>query len=241
VDIEKIKNYNTRVLAFIFTIVAIGTFIYFILAFTGLDKSRSVRDVRESEPIEVTKPQTSFSSPILVDSINQIYLYQIGNNAREGEWEGVPQPSESDSFFNLLLHDYKTHTSRKILDKPFSGSHLNIWNDDAGTLISFQGASKDSNKDGQITGEDLNDFYMYDLQEKKTRILTWKNAGFLNAIQVNGGRDMLLSFGEDTNRDGIINLDVEPILAFQYDYQKDKLFQVGGASLLSEVDRLNKK
>jgi hypothetical protein len=82
---------------------------------------------------------------------------------------------------------------------------------------------------------------MYDLQEKKTRILTWKNAGFLNAVQVNGGRDMLLSFGEDTNRDGIINLDVEPILAFQYDYQKDKLFQIGGASLLSEVDRLNKK
>ena len=240
-DIEKIKNYNTRVLAFIFTIVAIGTFIYFILAFTGLDKSRSVRDVRESEPIEVTKPQTSLSSPILVDSINQIYLYQIGNDAREGEWEGVPPPSESDSFFNLLLHDYKTHTSRKILDKPFSGSHLNIWNDDAGTLISFQGASKDSNKDGQITGEDLNDFYVCDLEEKNTRILTWKNAGFLNAIQVNGGRDMLLSFGEDTNRDGIINLDVEPILAFQYDYQKDKLFQIGGASLLSEVDRLNKK
>ena len=238
-DIEKIKNYNTHVLAFIFTIVAVGTLIHFILSLTGSGNGRSGRDKQESEPVKVTKPQTSFSSPILVDSINQIYLYQIGNNAREGEWEGVPPPS--DSFLNLLLHDYKTQTSRKILDKPFSGSHLNIWNDDAGTLISFQGASKDSNKDGQITGEDLNDFYMYDLQEKKTRILTWKNAGFLNALQVNGGRDMLLSFGEDSNRDGILNLDVEPILAFRYDYQKDKLFQIGGASLVSEVDRLNKK
>jgi hypothetical protein len=241
VDTEKIRNYNTRFLAFIYTIVAVGTFIYFILALGDLDNGSSDRGERESEPepVEVTKPQTSFSSPILVDSINQIYLYQIGNNAREGEWEGVPPPS--DSFLNLLLHDYKTQTSRKILDKPFSGSHLNIWNDDAGTLISFQGASKDSNKDGQITGEDLNDFYVCDLEEKNTRILTWKNAGFLNALQVNGGRDMLLSFGEDSNRDGILNLDVEPILAFRYDYQKDKLFQIGGASLLSEVDRLNKK
>ena len=176
-DIEKIKNYNTRVLAFIFTIVAVGTFIYFILALTGLDNGHSGRGERESEPVEVLKPQTSFSSPILVDSINQIYLYQIGDVSREVDQEGS---SESGSFFNLLLYDYKTHTSRNLLNKAFSGRNVKIFKGVGGPAIYFQGASKDSNKDGQITSEDLNDFYIYDLQEKKSRILSWKNAGFLN-------------------------------------------------------------
>ena len=241
-NIEKIRNYNVRLLAVLLSISVAGIGLTFLLGLSALikvffDEKTEIKSDRgisivDSKP----KSQTTFSDPILIDTAKQLYVYGISSK-KEDEGRNYNE----DPFFNLLLFDAINKTSVRLLDKPFAGTGLSNFVAGGETLLSFEGSENDSDKDGEITENDLKNFYIYRVEKRQLRKIALPNAGFVSAESLEGEKDFIMRFIEDQNKDGNADSFEERALAYWYDFEQQKLSPIVSPTLLKEIEDLQPK
>ncbi len=236
-NIEKIRNYNVRMLAVLLSIsvAAIGLTILLILSVfikVFFDERKEISTGRNISIVDSKpKSQTTFLDPILIDTAKQLYVYKISVSKKEDE----------DAFFNLLLFDAINKTSVRLLDKPFAGSELSTFVAGGETLLRFEGSDHDSNMDGEIRENDLKNFYIYRVEKRQLRKIAMPNAGFVSAELLEGGKDFIMRFIEDRNQDGNADSFEERVLAYWYDFEQQKLSPIVSPTLLKEIQDLQPK
>jgi hypothetical protein len=217
------------------SVATIGfTFLLGLIAFIGVsfDEKTEIKSDRgisivDSKP----KSQTTFLDPILIDSAKQLYVYKISVSKKEDE----------DAFFNLLLFDAINKTSVRLLDKPFAGTGLSNFVAGGETLLIFEGSENDSDKDGEILENDLKNFYIYRVEKRQLKKISLPNAGFVSAELLEDGKDFIMRFIEDRNKDGKADSFEERVLAYWYDFEQQKLSPIASPSLLKEIQDLQPK
>ena len=214
-NLEKIKNYNQRLLAVLGTIVlVIAIFgLVFISYFTIVEISRDI-DYRQEEGVlseeKVEKLQeenkrlqvVSYNSPHLLDTLNLVYAIPVGHKT-------LNQPEDINEDINGLLNAYDRSPDRK---KTYKG-----W-------------------DSYSDYGSFNNLIVYDAKTDKIKTLLNQRINFNEFYSKYFEDDILLVFlaaEKDTNKDGIINLnDLNSLFIYSLGEKKLRTIQLKNGDIL---------
>jgi hypothetical protein len=214
-NLERIKNYNQRLLAILGTIVLIiAVFgLIFISYFTIVEISRDVdyrqdEGVLSEEKVETLQEENkrlqvvSYGLPHLVDSLNLVYAIPVGHKT-------LNQPEDIDENINGLLNSYDSDSyKKKKYDGWYSSGNYGSYNN----LILFDARTNKIKKllDGRIN---FNQFYSKYFEDD-----IW----------------LLFQAGEkDTNKDGIINLkDLNSLFLYSFKEKTLRTIQIKNGDVL---------
>lgn len=264
-NIEKLKNYNQKILAILGTVVVLLSIIGLITAsyFTISEIRRDLRYNKQEEGIlsveEVERLQKgnlrqqviSYETPKLVDSLNMVYMIPVSHKSLD-----EPEPInelldrfQSDELFedkryfkeyygafnNLLIYDFKSKNVKKLFDNRVNFENISTQYFKDDILILILASDKDTHKDGVINMEDYKSLYIYSLKEMTFRIIEGQEADLWYYCFVNNSKDLLIQFGKDKNNDGKFDSYREPSTLKLYDYNVDKLTDIIGKEIHSTL------
>lgn len=248
-DIEKIKNYNQKLIAVLGTIIilfALVGLVSFIGVMVNEYKYMSYDDVEtgilSDEKIEKLQKENkreqviSYDSPKLIDTINSIYIIPVShrtlNEAEDikgllniySSSEGEPIDNRYSNgiygfYNNLIIYDNKTDSIKKLFDKRVNFNAIKVEHFKDDILIILKVAVKDSHKDGVINLLDLKKLYIYSLKEKRLREISNENIDLFDYHFLNGSKNLILQYGIDKNKDGQFNEYNEPTIIKKYNYE----------------------
>ena len=267
-DIEKIKNYNQKMLAVLSTALALMATIglIFLLIFLVSEfwpkPDRRTNVLLANAQVEQLKKDSlrqqiiSYGSPSLIDTNNLIYIFPVHVKTLEDPEEvdnieirrgRVKLMSSSGNYYernyygafnNLVLYDYNTGISTKICETRLVGSNRKVVYFEDDIMVIFTGAEKDSNKDGVITSSDFEMLYLYSFSDKKLRKVTLPNTTVLSHTLVGNQKDLLVKFGSDRNKDDKYQSKLEPSFLMLYNFEKGTLTKVVDEKLEKEIQSL---
>ncbi len=258
-NIDKIKNYNQKLLAILGTIVVLMAIIGLISisTFFIIDiSSRYSQDdgILSDEKIEELQRENkrqqliSYEIPRLVDTLNLVYMIPVSHKTLDNTEStnkkvlGLYKSSEKrysrhhyGDFNNLLIYDYKTQTTNKLFSERinFENIHTEYFKDDI--LILFSASTKDTFKDGIINQEDYRSLFIYSLSDKKLRRIELDKADVSNINFVENSKDLLIQFGIDHNENGKFEQYLEPSIIKKYDYKNEKLIDIVDQEMSTEL------
>jgi hypothetical protein len=266
-NIEKVKNYNQKMLAAFSTILvitaAIGliSLVVYLIAEIRPVRKPNTNTLLSDEKIEQLNQDSlrqqiiSYDFPVLIDTINFIYLIPVTVNTLEkpesvmGILDVFPgrKSSSSEKYFemfyygsfnNLLIYDYKTNITFKLSDRRFIGANLSskYFKDDI--LITFSGAESDTDKDGKVTLNDLKSLFVYSVKEKKLRHISYNNSTVLAFEQIRPYKDFLITFGFDRNKDNSFDEITEPRVIMKYNFLSDSLTPIVDNELETDLQMI---
>lgn len=209
--IEKLKNYNQKLLALLGTIltmmalVALILFVSFALSEIPrwFQSSSSTTGVLSDESVEELQRENkrqqliSFQMPQLVDTLNQVYIIPVGHKT-------LNRPEEIDDGVLGLLN---TFDGPSIKDKRFSRRYYGSFNN----------------------------LLVYDLKANKTQKLFDERINFNNIRTEYLANDILVIFEaakKDTYKDGVINLkDYKCLYVYSMNERKLKEIEIENADV----------
>lgn len=265
--LEKIKNYNQKILAILGTLLLAIAVVVLVMVVMELTYSLGYRHAPESPLMSDKKVERlakdslrrqiiSYDDPVLVDTANLIYIiptsiktlkraeYVEDNILALADFRGKTSIPRSygkifyGSFNNLVVYDYMNNLAKKISEERMTGTDMHIKYFDDEILIVFQGADQDTDGDGSITMNDFNSLFLYSLKTRKINKLGIDNATVASYLFVENSKDILISFGRDRNGDNKYDEVLEPSFVMRYDYGKNTLNAVIDGQLDSELQRL---
>jgi hypothetical protein len=265
--IEKVKNYNQKMLAALSTILVIMAAIGLILLAVYLIKellpyrNQGNNTLLSDDKVEQLKKDSlrsqiiSYDSPVLIDTLNQVYLIpvtvntlrkpeparallDVSSGGRRGTWEKNVDMSYYGTFNNLLIYDNRKNVTFRISDKRFIGDDLTFRYLDDDNLITFSGAETDTNKDGVITMDDFKSLFVYSFKENRLRRISYTNSTVLSFERVLPSKDLLITFGVDRNKDNKYDEDSEPQIIMKYSFMADALTPIVNKDLEKELQKI---
>ena len=246
--IERIKNYNQIILAIAGTIGVV--FLLFAAFFALEELSRSFLDSRADSnnqgilAIEETnelnkdslrKQIISFNRMQVIDSINQIFLIPVtqANLAaaeRDNEILGLMNTKSigrsyekfyGNIYNNLVLHDRLKNESQLIFDERISIENFIVHENSRGKFIVIPGCNIDSNKDGYLNENDLQELFIYNVQNRSlNKILSEENYTTLRVYKPDKSNELIAHFGIDRNKNGVFNSSSEPMIFYRINLEK---------------------
>lgn len=248
--IEKIKNYNQIILAIAGTIGVL--FIFFAAFFVLVDMSSSFFDnasnnnngvlatekTNQLQKENLRKQIISFNKIQVIDSANQIFLIPVTQadlaDAEKGnEVLGLMNTKSIgrsyDKFYgniynNLILYYKFTKESSIIFDKRISIEEFIIHESGQNKYVVIPASQIDSNKDGYLNEDDLQELFIYDIQKKSLhKIEAKENYTTLNVSQPNQSNDLVAHFGIDRNQDGVFESSTEPMIFYHINLEIMKI------------------
>jgi len=266
-DIEKVKNYNQKMLAAFSTIITIlaavgliSLLVYLVIELIPEKKPKenvllSDEKIEELKLDNLRQQIISYDTPVLLDTINLVYIIPVNVNtlSKSEELMGLldTRPGKSNrssgkyvesfyygSFNNILVYDYKNNSTYKISDRRFIGTDLLFKYFEDDILITFSGAESDTDKDDIVTLKDLQSLFIYSLNEKKLRQISFDNSTVLSLNQILPYKDMLITFGLDRNKDNYFDDITEPKFVMKYDFNSDSLFAIVDPKLDVELQKI---
>lgn len=238
---EKLKKYNQWLLAILGT-QAVAALV-FVLLFSGYLLVEEIffspsRVQNDSPSITVTDSTTTpdkpnvrqaitFHAPTLLDTGRAIYLIPVslaGTNEDADEYAITDKLGRSSrhrksfqyqgAYSNIIVYHQKANT--KI---PVFSTRINIldfsndtWNEQPYLFI--RGTKHDTNKDHQLNADDLQSFFLYDIEKNVLKEIRFPNVGLIDYEVLYGTDQLVLRFGQDRDSNGTI--DNEPILLKRY-------------------------
>lgn len=161
-NIEKIKNYNQRMLAAFSTIIVIAaaigliSLIVFIISELIPNRRPTTNTLLSDEKVEELKKDSlrqqiiSYDSPRLVDTLNMIYLIPVNV-------KNLDKPEETDEkVLGILDGDFEMSSGRKYAEKRFYGAFNNL------IIQDYKNQSSQKISDYRFIGTDLSFEYFYD-------------------------------------------------------------------------------
>lgn len=248
--IEKIKNYNQIILAIAGTIGVL--FLFFAAFFVLVDMSSSFFDnasnnnngvlatekTNQLQKENLRKQIISFNKIQVIDSANQIFLIPVTQadlvDAEKGNGVSGFTSTKSirgsyDEFYeniynNLVLYYKYTKESSIIFDKRISIEEFIIHESGQKKYVVISACQIDSNKDGYLNEDDLQELFIYDIQKKSLhKIVAKENYTTLNVSQPNQSNDLVAHFGIDRNQDGVFESSTEPMIFYHINLESMKI------------------
>lgn len=269
-DIDKIRNYNQKILAVLGTVLLVTATIGLIMLVVTVSKSLFPRSqsttnslLSDDKAIELKKDSLrqqiiSYQSPRLVDTLNLVYLIPVDVKTLEKS-EKIDKERFSDigkkrevyelntehefygSFNNLIVYDYKNNANQKVCDYRIIGTDLLVKYFEDEIVIVFTGAEKDTNKDGVVTLDDFKSLFVYSLKDKNLRKIEIKNSTVDSFKFVEKKKDILITFGCDRDADNIYDSEKDPTFIMKYDYVNKSLVPIVDKGLEAGIQKIINK
>lgn len=260
---EKIKKYNQVLLAVTGTLsllFLLGIGVHFVSEYISYNRNYPPyepgiisEETADSLIFEKKRDQIlTFDQFQLIDTLKNVYLIPVGQrNLNESESTGdllglvnVYTRGYDEGRFkygiiynNLILFEPQIDKSTLIFDRRISISDYTFV--DFHSCLIIQGAEIDSNKDGYIDGYDVQQLYLYDLEERKLDLI--KSNENLSLLQFAAGieqREMVFQFGQDRDKNGEFEDSFEPKVFFKLNMEKKKLQPVISKEQLNQIQKL---
>ncbi len=266
--IEKLKNYNQKVLAILGTL-AIVLVIVSILGIAGIAISELFRfnnyndietGILSDEKIEELQKENkreqviSYENPKLIDTLNSIYMIPVSHknlneaenlngllNNRKGSYEYEDSRYSRQiygSYNNLIIYNQKSEVTKKLFDKRVNFNNINVEYFTDNILLLFKVAENDTYKDGVINLLDFKSLYIYSLIEKKLTKIENEEMDIISYNFLNESKDLIVSFGIDKNNDGKYEDLNEPTIIKKYNYKTGKLTNIVGEKTNSDLQKM---
>jgi len=266
--IEKIKNYNQKVLAILGTLAIILIFVSIIgvgsislmefLRFRNYNKNSETGILAEEKVEKLQKEHKrkqviSYQSPKLIDTLNSIYIIPVSHknlNEAEDIDELLNQTINSKSkdrqyskqfygsYNNLIIYNQKNETSHKLFDKRVNFNEINIKYFPDDILLLFNVAENDTYKDGVINLLDFKSLYIYSLNEKKLRKIGNKEMDVVSYKFLDNNKDIFILLGIDKNKNGKYDKFNEPIIIKKYNYKTDEITDIIDPKTNTELQKM---
>lgn len=239
------------------------TGMYYFIESTFFDKRDHLYqrglNVEESTLGEAEEPKVSqaisFEAPELIDTAKALYLVPVSQvntdikagNQREDLWlgrssaffrKGYSTFKYSGSYNNIVLHKQKENISTSVFDIKI---HIKSFQDyviQGKSYLLIYGATQDSNKDRQLSDQDLQSFFIYNIEKKQLTEVTEPGMGLISYQILYGTDEIALRFGEDSNKNGIINYQQEPVYVKKFSLSSGKTMNIVSPELLEELQSL---
>lgn len=261
-NIDKIKNYNQKLLAVLGTVVLVIAIVGLIsIAFFVISEiTYNTQDdgILSDEKIEKLQQENkrqqliSYETPRLVDTLNLVYMIPVShktlNNAEFIEKEVLSLNSRGNykmdsryskqyygDFNNLIIFDFKSGKVEKLFKDRinFGNIQTEYFTDDILVLISA--SVKDTYRDGVINQLDYKTLFIYSLNSKSLKEISIANADISQVDFVENSKDLLIKFGLDHNNDGRFDENSEPSIIKKYDYVSGELITIINKEIDNEL------
>jgi len=256
--IDKIKNYNQIILAIVGTIGVV--FIFFAALFTLVEMSdtffrnddnsnNGILAIEETDKLlqdSLRKQIITFNRIQIIDSISQTYLLPVtqanlvdaeSTNELLGLMNKVSSSLSYEDFNyniynNLILYSSLTGRSKAIFDTRKSLGNFIVHESNNEKYIVIPACSFDSNKNGFLDDGDLQELFIYALENDNLhRLKLQENYTTLSVFQPNKSNDLIVHFGIDRNKNGKFERSKEPMI-----FYKVNLVDMSLEEFVSEAD-----
>lgn len=263
-DINKIKDFNQKVLAIFGSLAIILVAILIFWALSEIISSRFSRHHNEAEIISNEKAKENFKNNIrtqqvsfedlqLVDTVNTIYLIPVSQTSlKMAEYLSKKDKSGGDrgllnvygsrsdfyydnrTFNNALIYDAKDASIQKLFDKRLSINRITIEKIAGKSYILIAATDKDTNKDGILDVEDFKTLYIYSTTTKSLTEIKSENTDFVEYKVISEKEQLIINYGLDKNKNGKYDWD-EPMIMKGYSIRDKKLSDIIAPELIREL------
>lgn len=257
-NIDKIKKYNQILLAIGGTVMII--FLIFVM-FMEVSRSYSYYDFDDgggllsSEETDILLKDSLATQVLsvnyiqLLDSTKNIYVVPITQaDIEEGQKIGelLGLINSSDGFGNdyrnrlainnLVIYSGSMRESKVLFNQRIGITDYQIASVGDDTILWILGAKTDSNKDGRINSRDMQEIFLYSVENEIIRkVNSPENYTAIDLISYSKSNDVFIKFGFDLNLNGEFDLSNEPANIYLLDKQKIELIDVVTKDQLQEI------
>lgn len=223
---------------------------------TSNTNNQGILAVEETDALNkdsLRKQIISFNKIQVIDSIHQIYLLPVtqANLAQAEKDNKLLGLSNTKSigrsytryygniYNNLVLHDKLNNETQIIFEERISIEDFIIHEDDNNKYIVIPGCNVDSNKDGYLNEDDLQELFIFDLQKRKlNKINSKENYTTLKVYKPKGSSDLIAQFGIDRNKNGVFNSKNEPMIFYSVNLDRMKIEEYINQEMMEELQSL---
>jgi hypothetical protein len=265
-NIEKVKNYNQKLLAVFGTLAVVfvaGAMLISLAVFISdiWPGGRNIQDGLLSDEQAAGLQQenkrkqiVSYGMPDLIDTVNLVYIVPVAAQTLERPEGTVPEaldlyPSSSfgkteryyyssPRFTNLLVYDSKNETAEQLFSQRVLAGmyHPAYFQDDI--LLLFLFADKDTNNDGAINLDDYTALGIYSFRNKELLRVAREGCTVCAYNFIEGSKDLLVMFGSDKDKNGQYNESKEPSFVMHYHCQTRQLTDIVPEEMQDNLQRL---
>ncbi|GGK69965.1 hypothetical protein ACD591_03725 [Rufibacter glacialis] len=230
---------GTLIVGSLLVIVLIGVF----LLGSDLFRSRSSDDSEESSsrdsfslrtsatrPEETKKQQTvTFESPDLLDSAKQLYLIPVSmtNPDQENDTDTYTEIVTSEvsssrseyrnyqgTYRNIIIYNQPAGNNQVVFNKLVHINDFRSYQLKGNYFLLIKASAQDTDKNGSLNNNDLQAFYLYDVEAKQLQEISFPHMGLKEYTILHGSDEISLTFGVDQNQNG--KLREEPTVLKKY-------------------------
>ncbi|MDR3220116.1 MAG: hypothetical protein LBU22_14285 [Dysgonamonadaceae bacterium] len=271
--IEKIKNFNQVILAIVgvLSIILLIVFIIVSLIESGIFDRRNYRTVNSNSLISDEKAETlnqeslrkqivSYQSPLLLDTLNAIYIIPVSvttlNKAEETEFaleeevfglldthrsfeKGYYQKQYFEGqYTNLIVYQPVANKTILLFNERIMLNEMQAYYFKDDILLVFYTSEKDTNKDGLIDLRDDRNLCIYSLKSGKMRKITDSINSVKNYQFIENSRDLLIEFSLNQYKDVKFNSYDKPSKVMKYEFETEKLSEIVPAEIQQQMQKL---
>ena len=219
---------------------------------TGIPTAENYADESSKK---MDKLYITYNFPEIIDSANQVYIIPIGHRTNQeirdqysrfsfssGSSYGYSSDSkyynDNYTYVNMMVYDAKNAKTeilfkQKILIIEYSTEHFK---DDAFLLM--EAALDDTNKDGQISSEDLTSLFIYSVRTGILKHLEYKDKSVLYFKNIPGTKNFMVKFGIDAARQYENNSNSDMSVLCKYLYDMDQLQVINDENTQKELNSI---
>ncbi len=246
--IEKIKNYNQIILAIAGTIGVVFLFFAAIFALGELSRSffesrvernnqgiLAIEQTDELNKDSLRKQIISFNKIQVIDSAKQIFLIPVtqanlASAEKDNEILGLMNTKSigrsyekfyGNIYNNLVLHDKLKDESQILFNERISIENFIVHENSGDKFIVIPGCNRDSNKDGYLNEDDLQELFIFDIQSRTlNKIRSEENYTTLRVYKPDKSNELIAHFGIDRSKNGVFDSSSEPMIFYRIDLEK---------------------
>jgi len=267
-NIDKIKNYNQKMLALIataavaFAVIGLFSFIFFMLTDVfrifdqsvdyqtdGLPSEEMVFDDSEAKMPELF---VSYQFPHLIDTSKQIFVIPITQQtedeirddfARKITFSGLGSYDSYDysynaTFINLLIYNATTNQHKKLFNQPIIIGEYRPVYFKDDILVVFEAANEDSDKNGMINLNDNTSLFIYSINNEILKQAKMSEKKVLHYQLIPKSKDLIIRFGTNPNKRLKDKTSFDPGILCKYSYENDQLIQINNEKLNVELKNI---
>ena len=197
------------------------------------DANNGILAIEETNQLlqdSLRKQIISFNNIQIVDSISQTYLIPVTQaNLVDAESTndmlGLLNTTSigksykkyhGNIYNNLIVYNSENGESKSIFDSRISIENFFIHESEDNKYIVIPACSIDTNKDKFLNDNDLQELFIYNLQnDTLSKIKAKENYTTLRAYQPYKSNDLIVHFGIDRNNNGVFERSKEPMIYYK--------------------------
>lgn len=264
---DKLRNYNQVLLAIGGTLILLFMLIfgswgmYEEFGYLFRDERRQLHNgiiaAEETEELlkdSLRKQIISFKTITLLDSANKTYVLPV-RQADLFEGESVKEilgliNTTSRSYYdaknfsphafnNLVVYNSVENSSEIIFSERISITSYEVLKRNSEIYILVIGTNKDSNKDGYLNDNDLQELFIYELKKDQlTKINFEENFTTFQINEQEKTKDIIGRFGLDRNNNGEFEIGREPMMIYRIDLAGKKLIKLLTNDQINQLQKL---